>query len=294
MSSKEIPLSFLCGEDRLYGILHQPAQLQGRGVLMVNGRPALRGGRHRLFVLLARAWAEAGIPVLRFDFRGAGDSEGQMGTIEETADDIRSAVDAFMSQVPGLQEVVLWGLCGGASDSILYAPGDPRVIGIVLANPWSYEPGRLTLTKWRHKILRQYSRVLNWIRSAHQPGAARSSAASGRPEPEHAPELSLADEPAAGLAAVHRAYRSYRAPDLSKRLAASLEQFKGQVLFIFSGADPGARAFKRVASISLRWRRLLSAARVQTRDLPGANHSFRRPEWRAQAAEWTLEWLKTF
>jgi uncharacterized protein len=290
MNSEEIPISFVCGEHRLYGILHQPAQLQERGVLIVAGRPALRTGRHRLFVLLARAWAEAGIPVMRFDFRGTGDSEGEIGTLEETANDLRGAVDAFISHMPGLQQVVLWGLCGGATDAILYAPADPRVAGLVLANPWSFDVRLRTLTMWHHKISLQSSKLMNWIRSAYRPGAASASGIRDRLEPE----LNLADGPEVGRTAVHRAYCSYRAGDLSKRLVSNLAKFEGEVLFIFSGGDPGSRLFKRVASMSLRWRRLLSAPRVQTRDLPDANHSLRRPEWRAQAAEWTLDWLKTF
>jgi exosortase A-associated hydrolase 1 len=284
MNSKEIPISFVCGEYTLYAILHQPAQFCERGVLIVTGRPDLRAGRHRLFVLLARAWAEAGIPVMRFDFRGTGDSEGEIATLEETADDIRSAVDAFLSHVPGLQQIVLWGLCGGAADSALYAPNDPRVTGIVLANPWLYDPHIRTLAKWRHKISLCSSNLINRIRSAHQLGAV----------PAFTSEQLQVEQVSVATPAVQRAYSSYRAPDLSKRLAASLAQFKGHVLFIFSGTDVVSRAFRRVASISPRWRRVFSSARVQTRDLPEANHSLRRPAWRAQAADWTLEWLRTF
>jgi exosortase A-associated hydrolase 1 len=285
MNSKEIAISFLSGEHTLYGIVHQPAQLRERGVLIVTGRPALRAGRHRLFVLLARAWAEAGIPVMRFDFRGTGDCEGEIAALEETAADIRSAVDAFLSHVPGLQQVVLWGLCGGAADSILYAPNDSRVAGIVLANPWLYDPHIRRLAKWRHTISLGFSKVINWIRSAHQSGAV--------PAPVAFEQLRV-EQVKVATPAVQRAYASYRAPDLSKRLAAKLAQFKGRVLFIFSGKDDVSRAFKRIASISPRWRRVFSSARVQTRVLPEANHSLRRPEWRAKAADWTLEWLRTF
>ena len=134
MNTLEVPLSFLCGKsrNRLFGILHRPEQPSPCGLLIVTGRPAPRAGRHRLFVLLARAWAKAGIPVMRFDFRGTGDCEGEMGTLDDTSEDIASAMDAFMSNMPGLQGIALWGLCGGAADSILYAPKDPRVIGIAM------------------------------------------------------------------------------------------------------------------------------------------------------------------
>lgn len=305
MSSQEISVSFLCGRDRLYGILHRPAQPSGPGVLLLAGRPALRSGRHRLFVLLARAWAEAGTPVMRFDYRGSGDSEGDMGTLEQTFDDIAGAIDAFQSNLPGLRQVVLWGLCGGAADAILYAPKDARVTGIVLANPWLYD-SRVRSVAAIHRRGSQYLwKVRHWARLAFARGTKNSISPEGGALPAPAGlaasevsriESDLANGPDVSVplatAAVDRAYRSYRVPDISKRLAASLGEFTGRVLVILSGKDTGAQAFKHTTSLSFRWRRLLSAKRVRSHELPEANHSLRRPEWRQQAAAYTLDWLR--
>src|SRR5580704_12628654 len=68
----ELPISFLCENDRMYGILHVPEKPAKRGILMVQGRPAYRVGPHRLYVELARAWAARGYPVMRMDYRGSG------------------------------------------------------------------------------------------------------------------------------------------------------------------------------------------------------------------------------
>jgi uncharacterized protein len=290
---RELSLSFPCGRERsrLYGILHQPEQPSSLGVLIVTGRPALRAGRHRLFVLLARAWAEAGFAVMRFDFRGTGDSEGEMGTLDDTSEDIASAVDAFMANTPGLQKVVLWGLCGGASDSILYAPRDSRIVGVALVNPWSYD-GRLR----RLVALRRYGgmvveKVRRWAQPADGDRREGSSAAGDGAAGGFDDSKTSA---ARTNSAVDRAYASYRVPNLSGRLAEGLEAFAGKILLILSGQDTGSLAFKHAASISLRWRKLLSAARVTSRELPEANHSLRRAEWRSQAAAWTMEWLREF
>jgi exosortase A-associated hydrolase 1 len=303
MNIHEVPLSFLCGKnknkDKLYGILHRPEQPSSCGLLIVTGRPALRAGRHRLFVLLARTWAEAGIPVMRFDFRGTGDCEGEMGTLDDTSEDIASAVDAFMSNMPGLQEVVLWGLCGGAADSVLYAPRDPRVIGIALVNPWSYDARVRGLAALRRYASYCFEKINRWARSAAMRSRLASSTTSTAPLATWGSRTNQSDDPGAAdisaprsTAAVDRAYASYRVPNLSKRLAEKLEEFNGGVLLVLSGKDTGSQAFKHAASISLRWRRLLSAPRVQTRELPESNHSLRRPEWRTQAAAWTMEWLQ--
>src|SRR5690625_2926143 len=132
----EMPLTFDCLGDRLVGILHRGSEQATRGVLVVVGGPQYRVGSHRQFVLFASRLAEAGVPVLRFDYRGMGDSEGDSRTFEHIAADIRAALDIFLKAAPGLREVVIWGLCDAASAACFYAPSDLRVTGLVLLNPW--------------------------------------------------------------------------------------------------------------------------------------------------------------
>ena len=74
----EVPLTFDCLGDTLIGILHKGASDASTGVLMVVGGRQYRAGAHRQFVKLARYLACHGIPVLRFDVRGMGDSEGDV------------------------------------------------------------------------------------------------------------------------------------------------------------------------------------------------------------------------
>jgi uncharacterized protein len=119
----------------LYGVVHDPRSNAKRGVLMVAAG-AYRVGPHRQFLLLARDWAAGGIPVMRFDYQGQGDSEGAGAfNFDSLMHDIRSAIDCFTSAVPGIERVVLWGLCEAALNSLLYARRDPRVDGLVLVNP---------------------------------------------------------------------------------------------------------------------------------------------------------------
>ena len=119
----------------LYGVVHDPSSTAKRGVVMVAAG-ACRVGPHRQFLLLARHWAAGGIPVMRFDYQGQGDSEGAGAfNFDSLMYDIRSAIDCFTSTVPGIERVVLWGLCEAALNSLLYARNDPRVDGLVLVNP---------------------------------------------------------------------------------------------------------------------------------------------------------------
>ena len=76
---RQLALRFRCADDArgAPGRHTDPAACAGpRGVLIVTGGPQYRAGSHRQFVLLARFLAARGMAVLRFDYRGMGDSEG--------------------------------------------------------------------------------------------------------------------------------------------------------------------------------------------------------------------------
>jgi alpha/beta superfamily hydrolase len=111
---------------------------------------------------MAREFAAANVPTLRFDCRGMGDSGGTFPGFENISPDIRAAMNAFVSNTPGLREVVIWGLCDAASAALFYGYRDQRVSGMILLNPWirtesvqarayskHYYPGRATC-KLRH------------------------------------------------------------------------------------------------------------------------------------------------
>ncbi|MFN7123166.1 MAG: hydrolase 1, exosortase A system-associated [Hydrogenophaga sp.] len=112
--------------------------VQSTGVVIVVGGAQYRAGSHRQFTQLARFLAEAGFPVLRFDLPGMGDSPGELPSFEDTAPHIAAAIDGFRLQHPGVERVVLLGLCDGAAASLLYvdATHDTRIAGLTLLNPW--------------------------------------------------------------------------------------------------------------------------------------------------------------
>lgn len=136
MNIMQRALHFHCQGSALVGIIDVPERPIGRGVLVVTGEAQYRVGSHRHFTLLARLLAPRGIPVMRFDCRGAGDSEGEPRAFGGINDDIGAAIKAFFMQVPELREVVICGLGDGATAAALYAHLDPRVHGMVLLNPW--------------------------------------------------------------------------------------------------------------------------------------------------------------
>src|SRR5258706_1742827 len=98
----ERALGFDCEGDALVGILHEPADAADIGVVVIVGGPQYRAGSHRQFVVLARAIADAGFAVLRFDVRGMGDSAGAPRSFETVGADVAAAIAALQSAVPGV------------------------------------------------------------------------------------------------------------------------------------------------------------------------------------------------
>ena len=98
----EQALTFDCEADALVGILHVPAAPCDVGVVVIVGGPQYRAGSHRQFVLLARELAAAGYAVLRFDYRGMGDSGGEPRDFERVSVDIAAAIALMTERVAGV------------------------------------------------------------------------------------------------------------------------------------------------------------------------------------------------
>ena len=121
----ETPFYFLRGTTRLFGMLHAPAGLATARTAYVMSHPfgEEKLWSHRVFVVFARTLAARGIPVLRFDYSGAGDSGGDTAavSVETYLEDLGAAVDALTARAPGVARVGLIGLRFGATLAALFA-----------------------------------------------------------------------------------------------------------------------------------------------------------------------------
>lgn len=277
MNFEERAVTFDCGAEALVGIVTIPASPGERGVLIVVGGPQYRAGSHRQLLLLSRDLGANGIPVMRFDNRGMGDSEGDMRRFNAIEEDLRVAIDAFFANVPRLREVVVWGLCGAASAALLYAHGDPRVTGLFLANPWVRTDDGLAKTMLkRHYGPRLLDRKL-WMKVLRG-------------------ELNVVRALVDIARTVRRAVRSGSAPDepFPARMAEGLMWFKGKVLVYLSGNDFTAREFEDMCATSTLWQRAIARSDLEWRRLPEANHTFSTRGWRDDVNRWTREWVKSW
>ena len=254
--------------DRLVAVMSLAVDVPAAacGVVIVVGGPQYRVGSHRQFVLLARALAAAGIPTLRFDYRGMGDSDGRPRSFEEIDDDIAAAITEICNRAR-VSHVVLWGLCDGATASLMYAHRDKRVAGIVAVNPWARTVKGQAKVQLRHYYADRFLQREFWRKLARGQLDLLSSAKSIRNAFLAAfrgtarPKTDLRDESDAG--------RSYL-----ERMDDGWSTLGRPVLFVLSGRDYTAKEFLAwVAEEPARSRRLTDgSARVV--ELPDADHTF--------------------
>ena len=113
----EVPITFQSQGHQLVGMHHQ---IQGDKILiMCHGFTGSKIENKRLFVEAARAFAADGISVLRFDFFGSGDSEGEF---EETlvSHNIANLKDAMAwAREQGFKKLAVLGISMGAATAIL-------------------------------------------------------------------------------------------------------------------------------------------------------------------------------
>lgn len=265
---------FPCNDTSLVGVADIPSHPQATALLVVTGGPQYRVGSHRQFALLCRTAAQAGFAAMTFDFGGSGDSTGPRRHFEKLDADIRSAIDTLLLTVPQARQVVLLGLCDGASATMMYAASDPRVAGLVLLNPWvrgsgtleqarvvSYYPSRLTSVSFWKKLFTGKVKLGNSLRSyfANRRAAARAGKA---------------------------------VPDYVQRMQTGLEGFTGPVLLVLSGNDMTASEFSELLATSAAWRKRFARPDCALHEIESANHTFSRAQWRDEVAGRTVTFLQ--
>jgi len=274
----ERPLGFSCRGDLLLGILHEPAQPNGIGVIVIVGGPQYRVGSHRQFVLMARVLAERGFAVLRFDYRGMGDSGGETRSFLGLNDDIDAAVSTMLTEVPAVRAVVLWGLCDGASAALLYGHTDRRVAGLVLANPWVRTGAGEARAYVRHYYLQRVMQKSFWRKVAKgQFGPARALR-------QFVATAWRALRPAEGTSATGDR-------DFVADMLRALVRFTGPRLLLASGRDLVAKEFLDLCGSDAKWRAAIADSRTQMVRLDGADHTFSDRAALRDACEATAAWL---
>ena len=262
----EIPVVFTCHDAPLIGVIHCPERAVRRGLLViVAGGPQYRAGCCRQLVHLARRLSVQGIPVMRFDYRGMGDSGGDFQGFTRIEDELRAALQVFREHVRGLDEFVLWGGCDAASACMIHGWRFPEVTGLILANPYVHSEETADKVAVKHYYWRRLRERSFWLkvfsfRFNPLPALAvvgrvlRPSRKSGRPTEQ-------------SDALVERPFQ--------ERMRVGIEQFRGRVLLLMSGKSLDSKEFDELLNADPAWRAAMQRpACLERHDFPDADQAF--------------------
>lgn len=159
----------------LHGILHEPDHSVARGVCVLLLSPGIKGrvGPHRLYLKIAERLVPLGFHVLRFDYYGLGDSEGELS--ERVLADMYNSIQAgryigdtisamdWMQSTLGIRRFVGSGLCGGSISALATAEVDSRIeclLGVGLPTVLEGGPENWARILTRHQAESLRSRYL--------------------------------------------------------------------------------------------------------------------------------------
>lgn len=158
------------GRGRLFAVTCASAEnLEQRApdwVVFLNTGRIRRGGTSRLSTNWARRWARAGVPSIRLDVLGVGDSDGigvgdevlvddpSISYSEAVLTDVRAAL-AWLAEHHHAERFMVIGLCSGATIGFELALSEPQVVGAGLINTpaWHWDDRLSQLNAWREARL---------------------------------------------------------------------------------------------------------------------------------------------
>ena len=266
----ERPFEVPHGATQLRGVLATPADGPQVGAplaaVLLNAGSIRRIGPNRMWVETARRWAGRGIPTLRIDMLGLGDSDGDgSGYVNNSefykpamSEQVSSALDALQgSGVDGPFFVA--GLCSGAYWAYHAALADARVQALGLINLWAFE--------WSEEVhaARDRDRAKTLMKSRALIDIARVATGRGKIGPID------------GLKAALRALRPSPGDDRENDVRVAAEELRSralETLFLFSLEEPLFAELERFGELE----QLSGLENVTVERIPVNDHIF-RPLW---------------
>lgn len=271
-------ITFDCEGEVLVGVLGIPSNCREVGLLtIVAGGPQYRAGCGRQLLELSDALNNQGFPVLRFDYRGIGDSTGNYQDIRAIEPDIRAAIACFKLHVPELQKVVLWGGCNAASASMIHGSKFPEVIGMILGNPF------VSSQKTKQAVQRQH-----YAKRLRDPTFWKKLFSGG---------FNFLEYAGAVWRAIHSRLKPkkrtvHRVASSEDQMLEGIQAFNGSLLLLMSGQSLTSREFDVLVNGSAIWQQELERLRHQRVDIPDADQAFSTQSARRQIIEAACEWMK--
>lgn len=283
---EELAFAFDCQGDELIGILHKGDESCRLGVLtIVAGGPQYRAGVGRGLVHIGRSLASRGIPVMRFDHRGVGDSEGDVKRFSAMVEDIEAAIAQFMTRAPHIRGVILWGGCEAATSALINAPRLPAVMGVVAGNPFVSTPTAAAKVARKHYLSRLvqlafWKKLLTGGYSAGEYAtAALRRLGSKGPRANSGASGAKADD---GNNGNH---------DFLDDLLQALQNFNGQILFLRGDRFLRSDEFDLLVNSSAEWRSAYRKSGYQQVDIKDGDQVFSTIASRERMIDVASDWI---
>jgi hypothetical protein len=274
--------AFASGARTLRGILALPtggAQSR-RGAVLVHGWGTYRIGPHAMLVKLARRLAGKGVPALRFDLSGRGESKGRYedAGLDEMIEDANAAA-AFLRRETGATGLGAMGLCSGANVALASAALDGTFDRVAAASILPYQSHRSAsqaargLTGRLARLGRKALRPSTWWRLVT--GRVRVGKVAANLARRESAEVRAADGSVRNL------------KDSSRDVMAALARWRGSALMIWGGADADGRGAKAHFEAFARRHSLDFTTLV----VAGSNHNFYSLLWEAEVLDAVARFL---
>jgi exosortase A-associated hydrolase 2 len=266
--------------QQLVGVWH-PAQstLMARAtIVMLHGWSGYRSGPHQMLTRAARELAGCGYNIVRFDFAGRGDSEGdaEIATLATMNDDTRTVVQwcRAQSQAP----IVVLGMCSGCEVAVAAASEKPDALVLWSAPVFAAQSSSSRDQKKRWHHLKKYAQKLLRPQTYVKILTGRVDTKSVK----NVVTSTGGEAKNVESGAVGQLPKGFRAAALS-----AFEKLDAPILLVYGTADPTTEE-------ALAWYRGQVKQTPHVQLIEGANHSYYGVGWEREVIDTTRAWLQKY
>jgi len=298
---------------KLFGILHEPEPgiRKSTAIVLLSPGVKMRVAPHGMYTKMARQYVAMGYPVLRFDFYGLGDAEGQVEMEKLSSvynsiqlgryiDDTADSLD-WLQENYGISDFVVGGLCGGAITGMMAAENDLRIKGLLaLGIPVALDVGEENrhkhmskgqLSQLRSGYIKNLFKWQSWVRLLTFKSDFRVLFKSIVQLFKR--KKNITRKSVTSATAENKQHDDNTNPRFAPAFLNMLETSR-PMLHIFSGADRLAWEFEEKFSEKHREQLDQYSDVLEIHTIDKANHILGHPDWFNQMLDISKHWLTRF
>lgn len=299
---------------KLFGILHEPesAIRKSTAIVLLSPGVKMRVAPHGMYTKMARHYVAQGYTVLRFDFYGLGDAEGEIEMDKLSSvynsiqtgryiDDTKDALDWLQANY-GISDFIVGGLCGGAITGMMAAENDKRIKGLIsLGIPVTLDVGDENrhkhlsngqLSQLRSGYIQNLFKWKSWLRLITFQSDFRVLYKSIS-QLIKKKSLTPVKNVKSSEATVNRLVNDNTNPKFAPAFMSMLKTSR-PMLHIFSGADRLGWEFEEKFAVHYKDQLEKYSENLDIYTIDKANHILGHPDWFNEMLDISKRWLQRF